>query len=896
MAAPHLSLSRALLSFTALLLSVWPYLVDAQKPEWLARIDDGISGSIKSCAVDSLGNVLIYGRYQAGQLRLFNSDSTIARTVDTMTGCVLAKYSPTGVLLWSVTAGLSDTGTACQSITIDPFDAIFIGFTGSGLQGKAVFYNSVGHEVANYDFTTFNFGVIGKYTGNGTLEWLIPFEAEQYIYPRAMAAAPDGSLYVVGEMSGTGFVGIRDITGTFMSQLKAVFAEDAYLIKFSRVGIFQWGYTIGDFDRDFANAVAVNSSGTVCVAGSSKSGQLRLIDHNFYEHILYTLTYSQTRSFILCFSPESDLLWSAVLGGEVGGTINAKSITTDGGDLIVGGDYAGTRLNFNGITVLPTPLQAGVFVLKISKGLLSWGIRINGGANIQLHSLALGANSTVYAVIDLLSITTTVQNNLQTTLATLTGAGINRAAVIHIDPTGSSIPWSLVLQSNGYLTTTYIGHDKSGAFYVSASSGASSLTFLKPGVGDVAAFNMDQHSSFVARLSDEFVLPRTPTSSSRPASTTAVESSVEENEPSVGELATQTNALTVVAVIISVIFVIGLSVGLWFMKRLRVKTSTKSSVTKRDDQTRKVKSLKSSTHSTSSNSLSRTQTNTTMNSMKLLNGRPNEGGTISPEQMTSHNTVTWLPTKHELSIPAFLEMQWNVDFYPGDLVARGGGGELFRCTARNKNLVQRSGNTPLIMKRIAESMDELDERNKKAFWQELALMWRFRDVEYFCKAYAYSTRPLTIVMKMYSFGDMDDFIYGNARANQYFTYTKHRLVKIFKQYCTGICFMHMAGFVHCDIKPANVLLDVSDKDQDLIPIITDFGISRVLSTENLEVRAFGVVDIRGASVSYAAPDVLFRFRQNRKEFSPEVWKGGDVYALSMTLLEMMKRVPIWLRR
>ena len=83
-------------------------------------------------------------------------------------------------------------------------------------------------------------------------------------------------------------------------------------------------------------------------------------------------------------------------------------------------------------------------------------------------------------------------------------------------------------------------------------------------------------------------------------------------------------------------------------------------------------------------------------------------------------------------------------------------------------------------------------------------------------------------------------------------------------------------------------------DKTFVAAIADFGISRVVTQESLAVQAFKVSDLRGASVSYAAPDVFFRFRSARDERNPNIWKAADVYALSITLLEMLKRKSPWL--
>ena len=108
----------------------------------------------------------------------------------------------------------------------------------------------------------------------------------------------------------------------------------------------------------------------------------------------------------------------------------------------------------------------------------------------------------------------------------------------------------------------------------------------------------------------------------------------------------------------------------------------------------------------------------------------------------------------------------------------------------------------------------------------------------------------------------------------------------------GIGAMHDAGFAHCDIKPANVLLDINEWGQ-LVPIITDFGITRVITSQALKVGAFKVSELNGASLRYAAPEAIQRFRTGYSTDHSEVWKMGDVYSLSMTLVHLILRKGPW---
>lgn len=53
---------------------------------------------------------------------------------------------------------------------------------------------------------------------------------------------------------------------------------------------------------------------------------------------------------------------------------------------------------------------------------------------------------------------------------------------------------------------------------------------------------------------------------------------------------------------------------------------------------------------------------------------------------------------------------------------------------------------------------------------------------------------------------------------------------IIKGICEGLCYLHQKRILHLDLKPANILLD-----NDMMPKITDFGLSRCFDDDQTSV-------------------------------------------------------------
>jgi hypothetical protein len=91
----------------------------------------------------------------------------------------------------------------------------------------------------------------------------------------------------------------------------------------------------------------------------------------------------------------------------------------------------------------------------------------------------------------------------------------------------------------------------------------------------------------------------------------------------------------------------------------------------------------------------------------------------------------------------------------------------------------------------------------------------------------------------------------------------------------GLAYAHERGFVHCDFKPANVLLP----DAGGVKVI-DFGIARVFqkAEEDADVTVFDPGSLGALTTAYASPEML-----ERREPDPR----DDIYALGCITYELL---------
>ena len=133
-----------------------------------------------------------------------------------------------------------------------------------------------------------------------------------------------------------------------------------------------------------------------------------------------------------------------------------------------------------------------------------------------------------------------------------------------------------------------------------------------------------------------------------------------------------------------------------------------------------------------------------------------------------------------------------------------------------------------------------------------------------------------IVMERYSGPDLQEHIRSQPNGSL----TERVARPLFCHILAGIRHAHSRGFLHCDLKPANVRLSASCNSA----VVVDWGMARALDDSAGESIAKG-------TPFYASPEQLTGHNPEQAWGIPKLGPSADVWALGATLYEMVQGQP-----
>jgi serine/threonine protein kinase len=210
-------------------------------------------------------------------------------------------------------------------------------------------------------------------------------------------------------------------------------------------------------------------------------------------------------------------------------------------------------------------------------------------------------------------------------------------------------------------------------------------------------------------------------------------------------------------------------------------------------------------------------------------------------------------------------------------LATGGGGSVNIAKLTDPALAKQHGST-VIQKKVFVR----DELSKESFDQEVGIMVMLSSYPHFCKIIGYTLNPIALILEYYPDGSLADWIKSQTALSPYVT-------KLSREIAQALLTMHSRYLAHCDIKTLNILIRVTEGVPSCC--LTDFGITQVLSDIIVDAKFFSIVNLRGLTVNFAAPEAFMNFR---KKINTAIdYKRYDIYSFACVLYELMSRRTPW---
>ena len=230
-----------------------------------------------SLDLDANGNILVTGQFITSAT--FGTTSGAPKTVTGLGRAIfLAKYSPTGALLWVQTGIVTFDGWYNWGFGVAVDGTTGAAYVAAISQGDTTFSSTNGTIHSVTGVVTWHM-VLAKYDTNGNFLWAQTNQASPNSIPNAVAVDASGNAYVAGWLENTTSFSSADghsisVIGFSPGQANTDFPDDAFLAKYDGNGNLKWVNHIGGY-KAIASGISCESWGRDQHGGFCGQHQLR---------------------------------------------------------------------------------------------------------------------------------------------------------------------------------------------------------------------------------------------------------------------------------------------------------------------------------------------------------------------------------------------------------------------------------------------------------------------------------------------------------------------------------------------------------------------------------------------------------------------------------------------
>jgi hypothetical protein len=332
-------------------------------------------------STSSTNNIVTSSAYQASFAGA-NNNSALAMRGD----AYIAKFNTVGVRQWATYYGGADNDPGCEIICDKSGNILLAGLTGStsGIATIGAHQTSLGGSIDCFlaKFSPSGNLVWGTYYGGSLTESI---SGNTFFNNSGIGLAVDNSnnIYLAGGTNSTNNIATPGAYQTTLNQ-NANSAADGFIVKFNANGIRQWGTYYGGSSTDWFSDISVDNSGNVYATGNTRSDTgIATIGTYQTTHSPHTIALlnNDMDGFLVKFNTSGQRQWGTYYGDNL--TDESYSCITDGsGNAYITGLTRSTNHIATPGSSQPTNLSIGEsgFLAKFNtSGQLSWGTYMGSG-------------------------------------------------------------------------------------------------------------------------------------------------------------------------------------------------------------------------------------------------------------------------------------------------------------------------------------------------------------------------------------------------------------------------------------------------------------------------------------------------------------------------------------
>lgn len=295
-----------------------------------------------------------------------------------------------------------------------------------------------------------------------------------------VAAASDGSCYVIGETMSSNF----PTENAYDSTLSG--SNDAYIAKFSATGSLLWSTFFGGSGNENGYGIAVSDDESCYISGTTYSSDFPAVNG-------YNDTFGGCADvFVAKFSSSGSLLWSTYLGGGLSDYARAIAVASDGSCYVTGYTFSKNFPTLNAYNDMYNNDEEA-FVSKFSSsGTLLWSTYLGGSARDSGQGIAVADDNGCYVTGDTWSGDFPTLNAYDDTIG---GPGEVFITKFSVD---GSLQWSTFFGGDDYDVSKSIDCANDDYFYLTGYTWSTNF----PTMNAYDAFGESGIDAFVSKFSE----------------------------------------------------------------------------------------------------------------------------------------------------------------------------------------------------------------------------------------------------------------------------------------------------------------------------------------------------------------------------------------------------------